>query len=113
MENDFPANQNLLLQRHEERAKLLSQENKVSNFCMDAGFIHVVEIGQYVMTENTEEQFFARACREYNFPRSDEPSQPKGWIQGNTRMRPVLEITTSNLYGKHGIEIRIGVSEER
>ena len=59
------------------------------------------------MTKDTEEQFFARACREYTLPRSDESSQPKGWIQGNTRSGPVLEITTSCLYGKHGIEIRI------
>ena len=74
---------------------------------MDAGFIHVVEIGQYFMTKDTEEQFFARACREYTLPRNDESSQPKGWIQGNTRIGPVLEITTSYLYGKHGIEIKI------
>ena len=73
---------------------------------MDA-VIHVVEIGQYFMTKDTEEQFFARACREYTLPRSDESSQPKGWIQGNTRMGPVLEITTIYLYGKHGVEIRI------
>ena len=74
---------------------------------MDAGFIHVVEIGQHFMTKDTEEQFFARACREYTLPRSDESSQPKGWIQGNTRIGPVLEITFSYLYGKDGIEIRI------
>ena len=74
---------------------------------MDAGFIHVVEIGQYFMTKDTEEQFFARACREYTLPRNDGSSQPKGWIQGNTRIGPVLEITTSYLYRKHGIEIRI------
>ena len=74
---------------------------------MDAGFIHVVEIGQYFMTKDTEEQFFAIACREYTLPRSDESSQPKGWIQGNTKIGPVLEITTSYLYGKHEIEIRI------
>ena len=86
---------------------MLSQENKVSKFCMDAGFIHVVEIGQYSMTKDTGEQFFARACREYTLPRSDESSQPKGWIQGNTRIGPVLEITTRCLFGKHGIEIRI------
>ena len=42
-----------LLQRYEERIKLLSQENKVSKFCMDAGFIHVVEVGQYFMTKDT------------------------------------------------------------
>ena len=106
LKNDIPSHQNLRLQRYEERIKLLSQENKVSKFCMDAGFIHVVEIGQYFMTKDIEEQFFARACREYTLPRSDESSQPKGWIQGNTRIGPVLEITTSYLYGKHGIEIR-------
>ena len=54
LENDIPSHQNLLLQRHEERIELLSQENKVSKFCMDAGFIHVVEIGQYFMTKDTE-----------------------------------------------------------
>ena len=57
--------------------------------------------------KDTEEQFFARACREYTLTRKDESSQPKGWIQGSSRIGPVLEITTSNLYGKHGIEIRI------
>ena len=72
LENDIPSHQNLLLQRYEERIGLLSQENKVSKFCMDAGFIHVVEIGQYFMTKDTEEQFFARACREYTLPRNDE-----------------------------------------
>ena len=41
LDNDIPSHQNLLLQRYEERIKLLSQENKVSKFCMDAGFIHV------------------------------------------------------------------------
>ena len=107
LENDIPSHQNLLLQRCEERIKLLSQENKVSKFCMDAGFIHVVEIGQYFMTKDTEEQFFARACREYTLPRNYESSQPKGWIQGNTRIGPVLEITTTFLNGKHGIEVRI------
>ena len=95
LENDIPSLQNLLLQRYEERIELLSQENKVSKFCVDAGFISVVEIGQYFMTKNTGEQFFAKACREYTLPRSDESSQPKGWIQGKTKIGPVLEITTS------------------
>ena len=36
LENDITLHQNLLLQRYEERIKLLSQENKVSKFCMDA-----------------------------------------------------------------------------
>ena len=104
LENDDPVFQNFLLQRYEERIKRLSQENKVSKFCMDAGFISVVEIGQYFMTKDNVEQFYAKAGREY---RSDGSSQPKGWIQGNTKIGPVLEVTNSCLYGKHGVEIRI------
>ena len=45
LENDDPAYQNFLLQRYEERIKSLSQTDRVSKFCMDAGFISVVENG--------------------------------------------------------------------
>ena len=47
------------------------------------------------------------ACRDYTLPRDDQASQPKGWIQGNTRIGPVLEVTTSFQHFKYGIEIRI------
>ena len=102
-----PAYQNFLLQRYEERIKSLSQTDRVSKSCMDAGFLNVVEIEQYFMTKDNGEQFFARAYREYTLPRNDGSSQPKGWIQGNTKIGPVLEVTTSCLYGKRGVEIRI------
>ena len=107
LENDDPACQNFQLQRYEERIERLSQTDRVSKFCMDAGFLSVVEIGQYFMTEDNGEQFYAKACREYTLRRNDGSSQPKGWIQGSTKIGPMLEITTSYLYGKHGIEIRI------
>ena len=64
-------------------------------------------MGQYFMTKDNGEQFFAMACREYTLPRNDGSSQPKGWIQGNTKIGPVLEATTSCLHGKYGVEIRI------
>ena len=109
LENDIPSHQNLLLQRYEERIDVLSRESKVSKFCMDAGFIHVVEIGQYFVTKDTGDfrQFQSVACREYTLPRDDPASQPKGWIQRNMRIGLVLEVATSFQYGKHGIEIRI------
>ena len=77
---------------------------------MDAGFLNVVEIVQYFMTKDTEE--FSQitdtvACRGYTLPRDEETSEPKGWIQGNTKIGPVLEVTTCCLQGKHGVEIRI------
>ena len=96
LQNEIPSHQNVLLQQFEERIKLLSQENKVSKFCMDAGSVHVVEVGQYFMTKDTCDftKFHTVACREYTLPRDDGSSQPRGWIQGNTRIRPVLEVTT-------------------
>ena len=107
LENDDPAYQNFPLQRYEERSKSLSQTDRVSKFCMDAGFISVVDVGQYFMTIDNGEPFSAESCREYTLPRSDGSSQPKGWIQGSTKIGPVLEVTTSCLYGKHGVDIRI------
>ena len=107
LENDDPAYKNFVLQQCEERIEKLSQTDKVSKFCVDAGFLSVVEVGQYFMTKDTGEQFYAVACREYTLPREDGSSQPKGWIQGNTKIGPVLEVTTSCLHGKHGVEIRI------
>ena len=46
-------------------------------------------------------------CREYTLPRDDKSTDPKGWIQVNTKIGPILEVTTSYLHGQHGVEIRI------
>ena len=62
------------------------------------------------MTKDTEEfsQFTdSVACREYTLPRDEKSSDPKGWIRGNTIIGPVLEVTTSYLQGKYGVDIRI------
>ena len=61
------------------------------------------------MTKDTSDfrQKSSVACREYTLPRDDPASQPKGWIQGNMRIGPVLEVTTSFQQFKYGIEIRI------
>ena len=128
--NDDPAHKELLLQRYGERIEKLSQQDRVKdllqkykeqveklpepdqliNICTDAGFLNVVEIGQYFMTKDTEEfsQFTVSvACREYTLPRDDKSTDPKGWIHGNTKIGPVLEVTTSHRQGEHGVEIRI------
>ena len=88
----------------------LSQQNRVIKICTDAGFLKTVEVGQYFMTQDTEEfsQFTEPVtCREYTLPRDEKSSDPKGWIRGNTKIVPVLEVTTSYLQGKYGVEIRI------
>ena len=62
------------------------------------------------MTKDTEEfsQFTdSVACREYTLPRDEDSSEPKRWIRVIIEIGPVLEVTTSNLKGKYGVEIRI------
>ena len=109
LDGDDPANQNFQLQQYEERIEKLSQQDKLSKFCMDAGLLSVVENGQYFMTKDTGDltQLNTVACREYTLPREEATSQPKGWIQGNTKIGPVLEVATSYLHGEHGVEVRI------
>ena len=78
-------------------------------FCMDAGFISVVEVGQYFMTKDIGEQFMQWFV--VNTLVREMMDHHIHWFQGNTKIGPVLEVTTSCVYGKHGIEIRILVSE--
>ena len=93
-DNDDPAYQNFLLQQYEERIERLSQQDRLGKFCMDAGFLSVVEIGQYFMTKDTGRQFHAVAFGEYTLPRDDGSSQPRGWIRNTTEK--FLKISLKN-----------------
>ena len=87
--DDDRVRQNCLLQRYEERIEKLSQQDRVSKFCTDAGFMTTVDDGQYVMTKDTEEfsQFTdSVACRECALPRDEETYEPQVWINGNTQI---------------------------
>ena len=44
---DDRARKDLLLHQYGERIEKLSQQDRLSKYCMDAGFLNVVEIGQY------------------------------------------------------------------
>ena len=92
-----------LLQKYKERVDKLPQPDRLIKICIDAGFLKTVEVGQYFMTKHTDEFLqFAEpvTCREYTSPRDEKSSDPKGWIRGNTKIGPVLEVTTGNLQGK-------------
>ena len=85
--NDDPSHKDFLLQRNREKIEKLSQQDRLSKICTDAGFLTTVEVGQYFMTKDTEEfsQFTdSVACREYTLPRDEDSSEPKGWIRGHT-----------------------------
>ena len=101
---EIPAQENIL-QKHKEQVEKLQKPDRLMKICIDAGFLKTFEVGQYFMTKHTDEflQFAVPVtCCEYTLPRDDESTDPKGWIQGNTKIGPVLEVTTSYLQGKHG-----------
>ena len=111
LQNDNSSHHQILWQQYEDRIKPLSEESKVSKCCMDAGFVHVVEVGQYFMTKDTGvfRQFRAVACREFTLHRDDPASQPKGWIQGTREMdlyllsRPVTCTVNMELKSELGL----------
>ena len=105
--DEEPREAQIVLQQYFQQVESLSPENRLSKFCKEAGFMSVVEVGQYFVTRNASEFLHTVACREYTLPRDDQASQPKGWIQGNTRIGPILEVTTSFQLFKFGVEVRI------
>ena len=86
---------NYFCKRYGERIEKLSQQDRWSKFCTDAGYLTSVEVGQYD-TEKFSQFTDAVACREYTLPRDEDISEPKRWIKGNTKIGPVLEVTTSS-----------------
>ena len=71
-------NDQIIWQRYIQEVESLSSENKVSKICKEVGFMRVVKL------DNIS-----------TLPRDDPASQPREQIQGNLRIGPVLEVTTS------------------
>ena len=53
LQNENSSNHQILWQQYMERIESLSPESKVSRFCKEAGFMRIVEVGQYFMTKDT------------------------------------------------------------
>ena len=62
---------------------------------MDAGFLTVVEVGQYFMTKDTEEfsQFTdSVACREYTSPKTKKHLNRKVGSEGTPKLGPYWKL---------------------
>ena len=76
--------------------------------CSNASLVKTVATRQYFTTlDDAELDKLGGSCREYTLPRDDQSSQVKGWIRGNTKISPVLEVAVSYHQGRYGIEIMI------
>ena len=75
LDNDDRAHKDLLLQGYGEPIQKLSQQDRLSKFCLDTRFPNTVEICEYFIMKDTEEfsQFTdSIECREYTLPRDEE-----------------------------------------
>ena len=64
-----PRDDQIILEQYFQQVESLSPENRLSKFCKEAGFMRVVEVGQYFVTRNAGEFQHTVACREYTLPR--------------------------------------------
>ena len=112
---EVPAQEGLL-QQYEERVERLSQRNRVIKFCTDEGFLSTVEVGQFFMTEDTEEfsQFTESVgCRENILPRDENHLTRKFGFEWIPKLGLCWKSQSATCKNEYGVEIRIeSVNEE-
>ena len=107
LQNENPLNHQILWQQCMERIESISPESKVSSFFKEAGFILVVEVGQYFMTKDTGDfrQFRSVACREY--PRRSSFTSKRMVSTKHENCACIGSHDQFSTLQKYGIEIRI------
>ena len=97
-----------LLRDYEHKFEQLPEDQKLSKLCCDAG-LKILEKGQFYITLDEEEgpDEMKNLCREYTLPRSEEASRMRGWILGNTKIGPVLDVKVCLRQRCYGFEIMI------
>ena len=73
-----------LRQEYERKFERLSEDQKLSKLCSDAGLM-LVEPEQYFFSlEKEEGQQMQHLCREYTLLRNEEATRVIGWIRSKT-----------------------------
>ena len=95
------------MQEYDRKFEQLSEDQKLSKLCSDAG-LKLVERGQYFYTLATEEvQEMQHLCREYTMPRNEKKNCARGWILKNTRIGPVLNMKGCHHEDQYTIEVLV------
>ena len=87
-----------LLQECEQHSGELSEDQKFSRLCSEAG-LRSVEVGQFFYAvPSPRGKEIQSLCREYTLSRDQARTRIKGWIQSNVRFGPVSDIKVCNQY---------------
>ena len=102
-QTDADVQGNLLREYEQKFAELPEQQ-----ICSNAGFSKNIDTGQFFITLDEEgPDEIKTLCREYTLLRSEETSRVRGWIRGNTKIGPVLDVKVCYHQGRYGVEIMI------
>ena len=97
--------QRKLLREYEQK---FAEQQKLTKLCSNAVFLKNIDKGQLFITLGEEgSDDMKTSCREYTLPRSDESSRVRGWIHGNTKIGPVVDVKVCYHQGSYGVEIMI------
>ena len=92
-----------LLQEYEQRFEKLSEDQKISRLCSEAG-LRLVEVGQFFYAlPSPRGKANHSLCREYTLPRDQKRTRIKGWIQSNVRFGQVSDPKVCNKYGRYTV----------
>ena len=96
-----------LLKEYEQRFEKLSEDQKLSRLCSEAG-LGLVEVGQFFNALPSPRGEGNQAlCREYTLTRNQKGTKIKGWIQSNVRFGPVSDIKVCNKHRTYSIEVQV------
>ena len=85
-----------LLQDYDHKFEQLSDAQKLSKLCSNAG-LKTVARGQYFITLDAEgPSGRVHSCREFSLLRNDPRTQARGWIRRNTKIGPVIIMSMYN-----------------
>ena len=97
-----------LSREYEQKFAAPPEHQKLTKLCSNAGFSKNIDKGQLFFTLDEEGPGGMKtSCREYTLHRSEETSRVRGWIRGNTKIGPVLDVKVCYHQGRCGVEIMI------
>ena len=104
--DEDPRNDQIIWKQYIQQIESLSPENRLSKFCKEAGFLRVVEVGQYFVTKDTDNFNQWLVANTLYLEMIQLHKQKDGFKETNMRIGLVLEVTTSLQHFKYGIKIR-------
>ena len=96
-----------LVQEYERKFEQLSEDQKISKLCSDAGLKLVRKENTSVLLKQKMENRSNILCRENTMPRNEKGTRVRGWIRKDKRIGPVLNVKVCYRNELYRIEVPV------